>query len=97
MGKTKNPRGIKVVSAIVGILISSIMFSLFSLLSYVAFLPLIVYLIILGFLRGKYENKNQFGYYMTHYALIYSGALLIITVILAALFALGIFSTVKVS
>ena len=89
----KSPIGIKILGAILGILISLIIFSLSYLVGVIEIFIIIIYFVILYELQKNYENTRSFKYYVIYYAFVYSAVILIIAVILISLFALGVFST----
>ncbi len=89
----KPPIGIKILGAILGVLISLIIFSLSYLVGVIEIFIIIIYFVILYALQKNYENTNSFKYYIIHYAFVYSAVILIIAVILIFLLLLGVFST----
>ena len=89
----KSPIGIKILGAILGVLISLIIFSLSYLVGVIEIFIIIIYFVILYELQKNYENTRSFKYYVIYYAFVYSAVILIIAVILISLFALGVFST----
>ena len=89
----KPPIGIKILGAILGVLISLIIFSLSYLVGVIEIFIIIIYFVILYALQKNYENTHSFKYYIIYYTFVCSAVILIMAVILIFLLLLGIFST----
>ncbi len=89
----KPPIGIKILGAILGVLISLIIFSLSYLVGVIEIFIIIIYFVILYELQKNYENTHSFKYYIIYYTFVCSAVILIMAVILIFLLLLGVFST----
>ena len=89
----KPPIRIKILGAILGVLISLIIFSLSYLVGVIEIFIIIIYFVILYALQKNYENTHSFKYYIIYYTFVCSAVILIMAVILIFLLLLGVFST----